>query len=505
MKKYLLFCILSVLLFFNPNICWGRKDRVLVPSKPLKQQLTNSYATYIVKDAFDLHGEILSIPNNATLYFEEGGAFKNGLIVFNNTKLEGVPSIICKIEGTICNKELYVDWFVRNNDLDFLKAAGFYDFASGHDIVFSEKKYTTSLLMLGQQYFIQLKDASLIGNNATIEIVNNSEMLGAMFGFSKCENLTMRDFIIDGAIARDSRTPKSGRHNISIKDSRNVLLTNVRSINALTDGFYINRGENIILDKCVADYNGRQGCSVIAGKRILIKNCSFSHSCRNEPMMGIDIEPNDSYSTELSVAIDSCRFIDNYSSGIGINIGNQVQKDKIGKDKNISITNCLFSGNRYQISCSAGENAGQGRILISRCNMENARFCSINIKAYSAVNTPFLVIRDIKIHNSNLDGGKDYRVHKSAIVVHNVSSKPVKSAIGNIELSDIEITQDKEYKDNIDRGVLLYSNAIKGGYKNVTLGEIKVDLGKPEAAHVRKVHSSAVKASELRYINGTKK
>ena len=503
MRKTVFFCLSSVLLLLIPDVCWGCKDRVLNPAKQLQQQLTKARATYVVEDILDLHGQILSIPKNSKLKFNKGGSFRNGTVVFNNTELEGQPSILCKVTGTIRNKELYVNWFIWDGNLDFLNTVDFYSIASGHEIIFSSQTYTTSKLMTDKRYFIQLKDAKLIGNNATVKLVNNDNEIGSIFAFIGCENLTMQDFIVDGAIARDAKSGEGVRHNISIKDSRNIELNNIRSINALTDGFYINRGDSITLDGCVADYNGRQGCSVIAGTNILIKNGTFSHTCRNTPMMGIDIEPNDSYATELSVDIDSCRFVDNVSSGIGINIGNNVRKDKIGKDKNITITNCTFSGNTYQVSCCAGENAGQGRISISECYMENANFCSINIKAYSAVNTPHLVIRDTRIHNSNLAGGKDYRVHKSVIAVHNVSSKPVQSAIGNIELSDIEITQDAEYKDNIDRGVLLYTNE-KGGYKNVTLGEIKVDLGKPETKNVRKIHSSAVKTSELIYIKGTK-
>lgn len=505
MRNFFLFCILSGIMLFIPYACWGCREKVLNPSKPLQQQLLKASKTYRIEYAFDLHGQILSIPKKATLVFTEGCGFQNGTVVFNNNKLEGNPSIMCKVAGTIRNKELYVDWFIQGGNLDSLYYADFYSVASGHEIVFSKHEYTISMLMSDKKYFIQLKDAKLTGNNATVKVVNSGNVSGCMFALIGCDNLTMEGFFIDGAVAGNAKTEDVVRHNIFIKDSRNIKLKNVSSVNALNDGFYINRGENITLDGCVADYNGRQGCSVIAGTNILIKNSTFSRSYRSAPMMGIDIEPNDSHATELTVVIDSCSFIDNHSSGIGINIGNRVQENEIGKDKNITITNCIFSGNRYQISCSARENAGRGEILIYGCTMENSQFCSIDVKAYSAVNTPHLAIRGTKIHNSNLAGGTDFREHRSVIAIHNVSSKPVQSAIGNIELSDIEITQEERFKDNIDRGVLFYSNDSKGGYKNVSLGEIKVDLSKPETKSVRKVHSSAVKASELKFIRSAKK
>ena len=140
MRKTVLFCILSELLLSIPCVCWGYKERVLNPLKPLQSQLTKASDTYIVKNAFDLHGQILSIPKNATLKFGEEGAFQNGTIVFNDTKLEGRPSILCKVAGTIINKELYVDWFIQDDNLDLLNLANFYSIANGHEIIFSNRK-----------------------------------------------------------------------------------------------------------------------------------------------------------------------------------------------------------------------------------------------------------------------------------------------------------------------------------------------------------------------------
>ena len=48
-------------------------------------------------------------------------------------------------------------------------------------------------------------------------------------------------------------------------------------------------------------------------------------------------------------------------------------------------------------------------------------------------------MNNLCIHNSNLSNGKDYREHRSVIVVHNVSSKSFQGPIDNVEFGEIEI------------------------------------------------------------------
>lgn len=105
----------------------------------------------------------------------------------------------------------------------------------------------------------------------------------------------------------------------------------------------------------------------------------------------------------------------------------------------ITISNSTFIGNGYHIICAARENSGNEQILVTNCTMENSRYSSVDISSYSAINTPILIMNNLCIHNSNLSNGKDYREHRSVIVVHNVSSKSFQGPIDNVEFGEIEI------------------------------------------------------------------
>lgn len=451
--------------------------------------------TIQIKNTVDLKGRTWNIPKGVSLYFHEGSSITNGILVLNDTELSGFPYITCSVKGSISNRDLYVDWFV-DKSLASLHENNVYSLLNGHRLIFSNKEYTTRVRRMSPSYPIRVDNMEIEGNGARVTVSDTANVIGTIFCFYGCHNLTINNLVLDGCVALNAKTPPDGRHNLNISHCENVSINNVKSINAMGDGFYINGGEHIVLDKCVAENNGRQGCSIISGKDIIIRNSSFIHTCRNAPMAGIDIEPNDAYTTGLSVVIDSCYFQDNVSVGIGINVGNRAQKDKVGQYKKITISNCTFNGNGYHIMCAARENAGLGQILVTNCTMEKSRFCSIDVNSYSAKNTPHINMNNIRIHNSNLSNGKDYREHRSVIAVHNVSSISVDGPIGNIEFADIEIVQDQIYKDYIDRGILFYPNE-KGGYKNVSLGDIRVDLGKPEGNYVRKIQSFAVPPEEL--------
>ena len=455
-----------------------------------------------IRNTVDLHGISWDIPEETVLLFHEGSCIINGKLILKNTELLGNPRILCSVKGSIKNHDIYVDWFT-DQSLSALHEYNFFSLLKGHKLIFSNKVYITRVRRMSPSYPIKVDDLEIEGNGATIMVSDTANVIGTIFCFYGCHNLKISNLVLDGRVPINAKTPPDGRHNLNISHCENVRINSVRSVNAMGDGFYINGGENILIDGCVAEDNGRQGCSIISGKRVVIRNSSFNHSCRNAPMTGIDIEPNYSYSTELSVVIDSCQFVNNVSAGIGINVGNRAPKGKVGKSKYITISNCTFSGNGYQIQCAGRENSGNGQILVSNCKMENARYSSVDINAYSAINTPHLIINNLLIHNSNLSNGKDYREHRSVIAVHNVSSISVQGPIGNLEFDNIEIIQDKKYKDNIDRGVLFYPND-KGGYKNVSLGKIKVDLGKPETKYVRKIVTGAIAPEEFKYLKNKK-
>lgn len=453
----------------------------------------------VIREELDLHGEMLVLPPDTKVDFKKGGSISNGTIIFHDATLKGNPAIHCKLGGTLKNEDLHVDWFLTGNDLDELISNNFYSIVSGHNVIYSKKEYVTEGPLMYNKHPLTIKNTKFIGNGATLMMTDTVTAKGSFFYFEKSENVEVRDFILDGGISLNAKTPEGGRHNITIKRSKDICLYNIVSRNAFTDGIVILDCKGILIDSCLIENSGRNALSLVSGTGIRLNNTIFRHSFRNAPMMGIDIEPNNAPESEIGVIIEGCTFSDNLSAGIGINLSNQAGKEEIGKNKSIIINDCLFDNNLLQIMVSANKNTGHGNIEVTNCQMKNSGFASVDVICYSSENTPKLIFSDLNIHNSNLRNGKDYREHKSAFVVHNVKRKPNNGPIGNISLKNITIKQDPEFKANIDRGVLFYDNSLYGGIMNVELDNIDVDLSRPESKSVMKVNVKAVDKKELKF------
>ena len=68
---------------------------------------------YEVRYDFDLNGQTITVPNNSTLYFN-GGSFKNGTLVLQNTFLFGFQEFFKKdltVQGTVKNTDILSEWW----------------------------------------------------------------------------------------------------------------------------------------------------------------------------------------------------------------------------------------------------------------------------------------------------------------------------------------------------------------------------------------------------------
>ena len=109
MKKC--FLIVAALLCLSSCAHHISEAKILVAGKSLQSQLTDSDAVYVVRDSFDLQGSEVSIPSDCILEFA-GGNIRNGLVKFNNTKIQGYASFRqCSYSGTISNDEVELAWF----------------------------------------------------------------------------------------------------------------------------------------------------------------------------------------------------------------------------------------------------------------------------------------------------------------------------------------------------------------------------------------------------------
>jgi parallel beta-helix repeat protein len=107
---------------------------------------------------------------------------------------------------------------------------------------------------------------------------------------------------------------------ISTYDATNVYIERVVSKNNWGDGFYIGGAvgtplsKNINLCKVTADFNRRQGMSVISVDGMIVKNSIFKNTSGTAPGAGIDLEPNAGNIVRNVQILDSV-FTGNYSTG----------------------------------------------------------------------------------------------------------------------------------------------------------------------------------------------
>ena len=96
--------------YLRKNIAGGRNI--------LTQQMINLENTiYHIQYDYDLNGQTITIPSGCVLEFE-GGSFSNGTINFNNSRLNGIPSMNCTYLGKLSsNNKVVLNWFGVNTSL----------------------------------------------------------------------------------------------------------------------------------------------------------------------------------------------------------------------------------------------------------------------------------------------------------------------------------------------------------------------------------------------------
>ena len=91
------------------------------------------------------------------------------------------------------------------------------------------------------------------------------------------------------------------------------------------DGIYVGEtpnkvpSTNVVISNCVSSENLRNNMSIVSANQVRVEASSFTDTPSNgkDPMMGIDIEPNDA-GTCRKITISNCTFRNNRQAGIGI-------------------------------------------------------------------------------------------------------------------------------------------------------------------------------------------
>ena len=125
---------------------------------------------------------------------------------------------------------------------------------------------------------------------------------------------------IDGRKASFGSTEfKAG---VSIYSGTNITLRDMTAINCKGDGFHISldesadpASENVVMKRCIADGNHRQGMSIISLINGRFSDCNFINTDGTNPQSGVDIEPNLIGESVIDLYFDRCTFDGNTGSG----------------------------------------------------------------------------------------------------------------------------------------------------------------------------------------------
>ena len=122
------------------------------------------------------------------------------------------------------------------------------------------------------------------------------------------------------------------------RGANHIAISGVASKNMWGDGFYVEGATDVTFCSVTADYNRRQGLSIIEADGLVVTSSVFKNTQGTRPSAGIDFEPDGAEQKITNVRIQNSKFLDNTGAGILI-------AGKKGHISKVEITQNVFTGN----------------------------------------------------------------------------------------------------------------------------------------------------------------
>lgn len=176
-----------------------------------------------------------------------------------------------------------------------------------------------------------------------LQMINVEDCTGAV---------TISDIELDGNVARlwiggeyGDRGRQIAAIGLALRNNRgSETIGNVHSHHHGADGLYIDgvdadlSGVRRLLTGVSADYNGRQGCSIVGGRGYAFRDCKFNHTGKavpsSAPGAGVDIEAERG-KRNRGFSFTNCEFSNNTGAGMVADSGD---------DADATFTGCTFIG-----------------------------------------------------------------------------------------------------------------------------------------------------------------
>ena len=184
----------------------------------------------------------------------------------------------------------------------------------------------------------------IMSPNAVLKAIGSENNHSRVFELYLADNVTITGGQIIGERYPHKGTGGEWGMGIQIYDCENVTISDVTISNCWGDGIYIGAEDEdvkgagcdkITIDGCYLYNNRRNNLSIVCGRDVTVKHCTFENANGTAPGYGIDIEPNypDVNPSQRILIYDSV-FSENEGGSMGI----------ITYSDDITIADCIMDG-----------------------------------------------------------------------------------------------------------------------------------------------------------------
>jgi hypothetical protein len=179
-----------------------------------------------------------------------------------------------------------------------------------------------------------------LANDAILKAIPNDSRKYSVLSISDVSNVTVEGGTLEGD--RAEHRGKIGEAGMGIRidnGAKRITISGVTSRMMWGDGFYVEDARDVKFCGVTADYNRRQGLSIVEANGVLVTDSVFKNTRGTRPSAGIDLEPDHADQKIVNIRIENSKFIDNAGPGIEI-------AGKRGAVAKVQLSRNVFRGNR---------------------------------------------------------------------------------------------------------------------------------------------------------------
>ncbi|KAB2937038.1 MAG: right-handed parallel beta-helix repeat-containing protein [Hyphomicrobium sp.] len=158
-----------------------------------------------------------------------------------------------------------------------------------------------------------------LSQGATLKAISNGASHYAILTITGGSNVSVIGGNLEGD--REHHQGTSGEWGMGLRimgGAEHITIIDVTARKMWGDGFYIDGAKDVRICGVTADYNRRQGLSIIDAIDVFITGSVFKNTRGTRPSAGIDLEPDRADQTIRNVSITRSKFLDNAGAGIQI-------------------------------------------------------------------------------------------------------------------------------------------------------------------------------------------